>query len=91
MRIASPFLKKVLYPALSATGVLRHTARGGLAVVTYHGVPPQGYEPDDPVLDGNLISAETLRRQLRLLKGNYNVIAPEDVLAPLSEKCDEVI
>jgi peptidoglycan/xylan/chitin deacetylase (PgdA/CDA1 family) len=81
MRIVSPFLKRVLYPALSWSGVFRRTAASGLAVVTYHGVLPQGYEPIDPALDGNLVSAETLRRQLRLLKANYNVISPEDALA----------
>jgi len=81
MRIVSPFLKRVLYPALSGTGVFRRTAAGGLAVVTYHGVLPEGYEPIDPALDGNLVSAETLRRHLRLLKASYNVISPEDVLA----------
>lgn len=81
MRIVSPFLKRVLYPALFWSGVFRRTAASGLAVVTYHGVLPQGYEPIDPALDGNLVSAETLRRQLRLLKTNYNVISPEDVLA----------
>ena len=32
-------------------------------------------------LDGNLIGAEMLRRQLGLLKAHYNVISPEDVLA----------
>ena len=50
-------------------------------MVTYHGVLPEGYEPVDPAFDGNLISADVLRRQLRLLKAHYNVIAPEDVLA----------
>jgi len=49
-------------------------------VVTYHGVLPQGYEPVDAAFDGNLISAEMLRRQLRLLKAQYNVISPEDAL-----------
>jgi peptidoglycan/xylan/chitin deacetylase (PgdA/CDA1 family) len=80
MRIVSPFLKRVLYPALYWSGVFRRTAASGLAVVTYHGVLPQGYKLIDPAPDGNLISAETLRRQLRLLKANYNVILPEDVL-----------
>ena len=81
MRIVSPFLKRVLYPALSLAGVFWRTPAQGLAVVTYHGVLPQGYEAVDAVLDGNLISAEMLRRQLRLLKKHYNVISPEDALA----------
>jgi peptidoglycan/xylan/chitin deacetylase (PgdA/CDA1 family) len=50
-------------------------------VVTYHGVLPEGYESIDRALDGSLISADTLRLQLRLLKAHYNVISPEDVLA----------
>ena len=81
MKIVSPFLKRVLYPALSGAGVLHRTSAPGLAVVTYHGVVPQGYELVDAALDGNLVTAEMLRRQLRLLKAHYNVISPEDALA----------
>ncbi len=81
MRIVSPLLKRVLYPALSAAGAFRRTSAAGLAVVTYHGVLPRGYEPLDAALDGNLIRAETLHQQLRLLKSYYNVISPEEVLA----------
>jgi peptidoglycan/xylan/chitin deacetylase (PgdA/CDA1 family) len=80
MRIVSPLLKKVVYPALSAAGVFHHTSAAGLAVVTYHGIVPPGYEPIDAALDGNLVSADTLRRQLRLLKSHYNVISPDEVL-----------
>jgi peptidoglycan/xylan/chitin deacetylase (PgdA/CDA1 family) len=81
MRIVSSFLKTVLYPALSMAGVFYRTSAPGLAAVTYHGVLPPGYEPIDPAFDGNLISAEMLRRQLRLLKAHYNVISPGDALA----------
>jgi peptidoglycan/xylan/chitin deacetylase (PgdA/CDA1 family) len=81
MRIVSPFLKNVLYPSLSSVGIFRHTSATGLAIVTYHGVTPEGYEAVDPAFDGNLVSAETLRRQLRLLKAHYNIITPEDLLA----------
>lgn len=81
MKIVSPFLKRVVYPSLSTGNVFRRTAPRGLAVVTYHGVLPREYEPIDPALDGNLISAEMLRRQLRLLQAHYSVITPEDVLA----------
>jgi peptidoglycan/xylan/chitin deacetylase (PgdA/CDA1 family) len=81
MRIVSPFLKKVLYPALSAAGILHRTTASGLAVVTYHGVLPRGYQPVDAAFDGNLVSAEMLRRQLRLLKDHYSVITPADALA----------
>jgi peptidoglycan/xylan/chitin deacetylase (PgdA/CDA1 family) len=79
--MVSPFLKKVFYPVLSMAGVFHRVSAPGLAVVTYHGVLPQGYEPVDAGFDGNLISAEMLRRQLRLLKTYYNVISPEDALA----------
>jgi peptidoglycan/xylan/chitin deacetylase (PgdA/CDA1 family) len=81
MKVVSPFLKRVLYPALSMAGVFHRTSAPGLAVVTYHGVVPQGYELVDAALDGNLVTAEMLRGQLRLLKAHYNVISPEDVLA----------
>jgi peptidoglycan/xylan/chitin deacetylase (PgdA/CDA1 family) len=81
MRIVSPFLKKIVYPALSKSGLFHRLPADGLAVVTYHGVLPPGYEPIDPALDGNLITSESLRRQLRLLKTHYNVVAPEDFLA----------
>ncbi len=44
-------------------------------------VLPPGYDPVDAAFDGNLITAEMLRRQLRLLKAHYHVISPEDALA----------
>src|SRR5215469_12077568 len=81
MRIVSPLLKRVLYPSLSTAGVFHRTCATGLAVVTYHGVLPQGYVSVDPAFDGNLISVEMLHLQLRLLKAHYNVISPEDALA----------
>lgn len=79
MRFVSPFLKRILYPSLAGIGLLRLVAQTGLGVVTYHGLLPRGYEPIDREFDGNLISAEMLGRQLRLLKAHYNVISPEDV------------
>jgi peptidoglycan/xylan/chitin deacetylase (PgdA/CDA1 family) len=45
--------------------------------VTYHGVRPSGYVSSDAMLDGSLVSAESLRAQLRLLKARYHVISPE--------------
>jgi peptidoglycan/xylan/chitin deacetylase (PgdA/CDA1 family) len=81
MRFVSPFLKKILYPSLSAAGVFRRASAPGLAVVTYHGVVPHGYEPVDAALDGNLVTAESLRQQVRLLKSDYRIISPEDALA----------
>jgi peptidoglycan/xylan/chitin deacetylase (PgdA/CDA1 family) len=89
MKLVSPFLKKVVYPSLSGAGVFRRTGARGLAVVTYHGVIPRGYEPLDTALDGNLVRVETLQHQLRLLKSNYNLISPEDMLA-WREGCREL-
>jgi peptidoglycan/xylan/chitin deacetylase (PgdA/CDA1 family) len=79
MKGVSPFLKKVVYPSLASTGFFRRIASKGLAVVTYHGVLPEGYEPVDSGFDGNLVTAQALRRQLRLLKSEYSVISPEDM------------
>jgi len=80
MRFVSPFLKRVVYPSLAGAGVFRRSGAHGLAVITYHGVFPLGYEPVDPALDGNLVTVDTLRRQLRLLRSKYNLISPEDLL-----------
>lgn len=78
MMLISPLLKHVVYPALAHTGYLRHrAAHGTLAIVTYHGVIPPAYRSLDAHLDGSLVTAELLRRQLRLLKSQYNVISPE--------------
>jgi peptidoglycan/xylan/chitin deacetylase (PgdA/CDA1 family) len=81
MRMVSPLLKKVVYPALSMAGVFHRASAAGLAVVTYHGVLPAGYEPADAALDGNLVTGDMLCRQLTLLKTHYQVISPEEVLA----------
>ncbi|HEY1677607.1 MAG TPA: polysaccharide deacetylase family protein [Candidatus Sulfotelmatobacter sp.] len=81
MKIVSPLLKKVVYPAMASAGIFPRTSASGLAVVTYHGVIPAGYRPADPALDGNLVSVEMLRRQLHLLKSQYRLISPEEALA----------
>jgi peptidoglycan/xylan/chitin deacetylase (PgdA/CDA1 family) len=80
MKLVSPLLKHVVYPSLSKAGYLRRTARTGPAVLTYHGVLPVGYKIVDPGLDGNLLSADSFRGQLRFLKDQYNVIPPEEFL-----------
>jgi len=81
VRFVSPILKRVVYPCLAGTGYFRNTARHGLAVITYHGVLPPDHKPIDPGFDGSLITAETFRRQLRLLKATHTVISPEDLLS----------
>ena len=82
MRLISPMLKRVVYPALAATRGLRPRAcTGQLSIVTYHGVRPAEYVSDDPDLDGALVTADAFRAQLRLLKSRYHVITPEHLLA----------
>jgi len=82
MRLVSPILKRVVYPAVHHIGWLDHMMPpGGFAVVNYHGVIPSGYSNPEPFLDGNLIRPEVFRQQLRLLKARYHVIHPEDFRA----------
>lgn len=79
MRFVSPILKRIVYPCLAGGGYFRTVARPGLAVITYHGVLPAGYKAIDPGFDGSLITADTFRQQLRLLKKKYTVISPEEM------------
>jgi peptidoglycan/xylan/chitin deacetylase (PgdA/CDA1 family) len=78
MRFVSPALKHVLVPALSGSGYLRYWAPADPAIVTYHGVFPAGYKIRNQALDGNLVYADSLRRQLRFLKKHYHVMSPDD-------------
>jgi peptidoglycan/xylan/chitin deacetylase (PgdA/CDA1 family) len=80
MRLVSPVLKHVVYPGLSKAGYLRRARRNELRVLTYHGVLPAGYKVVDRGLDGNLVTIDSFRRQLRLLKDHYNVISPNEFL-----------
>jgi len=81
MKLVSPLLKKVLYPGLATAGYFRRRPlQGNLCVVTYHGVLPEDYQPTDPALDGNLVSIQTLRAQLQLLKSNYHVLTGREAL-----------
>jgi peptidoglycan/xylan/chitin deacetylase (PgdA/CDA1 family) len=80
MRLISPLLKHVVYPSLSKAGYFRRASGNTPAVLTYHGVLPAGYKIVDPVLDGNLVSADSFHQQLRFLKHQYNVISPEEFL-----------
>ena len=79
MKLVSPLLKHVVYPCLATTGCLHNAIQQpNLRIVTYHGVLPEGYKVHNAALDGGLVSAGTLHRQLRLLKSRYQVIRPED-------------
>jgi len=80
MRLVSPFLKHVVYPGLSRAGYLRRVAGDGPAVLTYHGVLPAGYKIVDPGQDGNLLSADSFRRQMRFIRKQHNVISPTEFL-----------
>ncbi len=77
MKFVSPVLRKVIYPSISKMGLFHRAADEGLAIITYHGVAPEEYKPEDSQLDGNLVTAYQLREQLRLLKKHYSVISPE--------------
>lgn len=81
MRVVSSLLKSLVYPCLAGAGYFRSRKGTGVAVITYHGLVPPDFQRIDPGLDGSLVSAENFRRQLRLLKSNYNVISPEDMLS----------
>ena len=87
MRLISPLLKRIIYPALSATGQLR--PRGScdqVAILTYHGVRPADYIPVDLALDGHVVGADAFRAQLRLIKKLYRVISPEAFRMWLSDR-----
>ena len=88
MRVVSPFLKHAVFPGLAKLGYLRRRNGAGPAIVTYHGIFPRGYKMIDPDLDGSLVSAESFRRQLQLLKNQYNVISPEQFLSWCEAKHD---
>src|SRR5215470_17661483 len=80
MRLVSPLFKHIVYPGLSRSGYLRRLVPSAPAVVTYHGVLPQGYEVRDAALDGHLVTASTFLQQINLLKKNYTVVSPEQFL-----------
>lgn len=88
MRFVSPFLKRAVYPCLAGGGYFRSLKRSGLAVITYHGVVPRSYLRIDSGLDGTLVDTEMFRRQLRLLKSNYNVISPDEMFSWCRRECE---
>ncbi|HZP18351.1 MAG TPA: polysaccharide deacetylase family protein [Terriglobales bacterium] len=84
MRVFSPLLKRVVYPGLSRTGYFRRRKQLAPAVLTYHGLLPQGYTPRDIALDGHLVSDRGFRAQIQLLKTRYSLIPPEQFRAWLA-------
>lgn len=89
MRLVSPILKRCVYPALAWTGYLRWRGGVGPAIVTYHGVLPKTYVINDRNADWNMVRAESLRQQLKLLKSHYHVVTPEQFRG-WCEKGDEL-
>jgi peptidoglycan/xylan/chitin deacetylase (PgdA/CDA1 family) len=78
MRLATPLLKRAVYPALHRTGLFNHSMPpSGFAVVNYHGIIPAGCVSDDAFLDGHLVTPEVFREQLRFLKANYKIVEPK--------------
>ena len=80
MRVVSPLMKHAVFPGLAKLGYLRRCNGAGPAIVTYQGIFPKGYKMIDPDLDGSLVSADSFRRQLRLLTDHSNVISPQQFL-----------
>jgi peptidoglycan/xylan/chitin deacetylase (PgdA/CDA1 family) len=78
MRLLSPILHYVIYPVLGSVGYFHRRPMTPVTVVTYHGVLPAGYEGGDAFLNNTLVTEESFRSQLRLLKKHYNVISPDE-------------
>lgn len=78
MRLLSPILDWVIYPALGKVGYFHW--RDSASIVTYHGVLPSGYRTADAFLDDTLINVDVFRSHIRLLKRHYNVISPDRFL-----------
>jgi len=82
MKLVSPLLRRVIYPAIHYSGLLEGMEPGGVcAVVNYHGVIPPDHSGDEPFLDANLVKPAVFQRQLEYLKCRYEVIRPEDFRA----------
>ena len=77
MRLLSPILHRMVYPVLGSAGYFHSRRVAPVTVITYHGVLPAGYRSEDAFLDNTLVSENTFRAQLRLLKKHYNVVPPE--------------
>jgi len=86
MRLLSPLLQRVIYPALGKAGYFHARSGSPLRVLTYHGVLPEGYRIADPFLDNTLVSVASFRAQLALLRRHYNLISPEFFLAWLRKQ-----
>jgi peptidoglycan/xylan/chitin deacetylase (PgdA/CDA1 family) len=89
MRLVSPVLKHVVYPALHYSGWLGRIApSSGFAVVNYHGVVPADHPGDEVFLDGNLVRPDVFRQQLKFLKSHYHVVHPDEFRAGIDQAMD---
>jgi peptidoglycan/xylan/chitin deacetylase (PgdA/CDA1 family) len=70
----------VIYPVLGSVGYFHSRGAPPVTVITYHGVLPAGYKSEDAFLDNTLVTEESFRSQLQLLKKHYNVISPDEFL-----------
>jgi peptidoglycan/xylan/chitin deacetylase (PgdA/CDA1 family) len=70
----------MVYPVLGSVGYFYSRAGAPVTAITYHGVLPAGYKSEDAFLDNTLVTEESFRAQLRLLKKHYNVITPDEFL-----------
>lgn len=78
----------MIYPTLGNVGYFHVRPTSVVSVITYHGVLPSSYKSDDAFLDNTLVSAESFRAQLRLLKEYYNVVSPDLFLQWLRSRED---
>ena len=69
MRVVSPLLKYAVFPGLAKLGYLRRRQGAGPAIVTYHGIMPQGYEMIDPDLDGSLVTRGVISTAAQAAEG----------------------
>lgn len=77
--VLSSLLRRVVYPAMSSARLFSRRMRvGGVCVLTYHGVLPEGSRTGKSPAEGTLLSAEQFRRQVRFLKSRYELVTPED-------------
>ena len=85
MKFVSPLLKHAVFPGLAKLGYLRRRDGAGPAIVTYHGILPRGYTMIDPDLDGSLVTADSFRRQIRLLNKSITLFLPNSFWAGARE------
>jgi peptidoglycan/xylan/chitin deacetylase (PgdA/CDA1 family) len=86
MRLLSPILHRVIYPVLGSAGYFHSRPAASVTVITYHGVLPAGYKSADAFLDNTIVTEESFRMQLRLLKKHFNVISPDDFVLSLRQR-----